>query len=174
MANRDLPNGFRAVGTLWGNELPGPREYPAASGEDFVVGAVVALSSNYLVNPTTTVGSLLGVVAGQNGVTRLGDTAVSSTTTGQKIKVWDYPHTMFEAQTSGTATSAMIGKLVDWEGAAGSQEINEDATTEKTFMIREIVTGPTESRGNQAIGTNSLVRVTIAKHQAGLYPDQTA
>lgn len=173
MANRDLTNGFEAIGTLYGAKTPGPTAYNSTGGEAWKVGAVVALSSGQAINPTATVGSLLGIVAPQLGVTRLGETCIASATTSQDVMVYDDPDIVFQAQCSGTATSVMIGKLCDWEGSAGTQEINENAETEGTFLIREIVTGPTESRGIQAIGANSLVRVTIAKHQVGLYADQT-
>jgi len=173
MANRDLPVGFQAIGTLSGAKLPGPVAFNSAGGETWKVGAVARLVSGQAVNPTVTCGSLLGIVAPQQGISRLGSTCITSATTNADVMIYAGSDIMFDGQCSGTATSVMVGLLCDWEGAAGVQEVNENATTESTLCVRELVVGPTESRGTQAIGANSLVRFTIAKCQVGAYPDST-
>jgi len=167
MANRDLANGFLPVGVKGGGELPGPRAYNAVGGTAFVVGAFVRLTSGQVGVANPTAGALLGVVAGQNGYTRLGDTCIASATTNQDVFVYDHPMTIFEGQCEGTATSAQTSDLCDWSGAAGAMEVALGTSTESTLQVEEIVEGPTESRGNQVIGANSLIRFTISKHERG-------
>jgi len=173
MANRDLANGFEAVGTLSGAKLPGPTAFNSAGGQTWKVGAVARLVSGQAVNPTTTAGSLLGVVAPQQGIGRLGSTCIASATTNQDVMIYAGDDIVFQGQSSGTATSVMVGLLCDWVGAAGAQEVATATSTESVFCVRELVVGPTESRGVQAIGANSLVRFTIAKCQVGAHPDST-
>lgn len=137
MANVDNPNGFKWIRTRSGG--PPVVDYVTLGGT-VAVGDTLVFSGGACTIGLADSGLIHGV-------------AMEAGVSGEEIAF--YPATVdniFEAQCSGTyAKASHLGVAVDIEGTTGIQEVNEDATTEKVFLIQEI-------NPNTEVGANSRVR----------------
>lgn len=143
MANLNNPNGFVPYGG------PGQiRAYETAASQTIAIGDFVALDgSGQVTIATATSTALLGVAA----------SAVSSSSAGDEILVYDDPYQQFIGQCSGTYAITLAGSEVDIEGTTGIMEVDEDATSYGVLCIMK-------AAGGTEIGANSQLIVQIAKH----------
>ena len=119
MANRDNPHGFIAEYTLSGGAFPVFHGKMAAS-LSLKKGDTLIFSSGYLTLGLASSTAIAGICM-EDKTSSAGEYPTISYTPVT-------PDVIFSAQCSGTATQAMIGTIVDIEGASGVQEINENAT----------------------------------------------
>lgn len=128
---RDNARGFKWTGSLVGGVAgPRTRAFRMAASTTITEGDAVIFSSGYLDVATATSGTIAGV-------------AVESKTTGAGenpfiLMIPALPFYLWTANTSGTPTQAMVGTLVDIEGATGAMEVDEDASTEDVVQIIDI------------------------------------
>ena len=128
MANNDRPTGFRFVRSMSGQMAP-VRGRVAASQIIAKDDALIINGSGLIEIAVATSGQIYGVADAP--ITTTG--SVDETDTVQFYPAHD--QAVFEAQTSGSSTLALVGTDVDIEGATGAMEVNENATTEQVFRI---------------------------------------
>ena len=141
-ANVDTPRGFQIVGAD-GNAIKDVCE--VADNQTINPGDALIISSGKLAIALSNSGEIHGVAA-----------ARIVTTTATALDVIPFypavPQNRFRAQCSGTFTQAKVGTEVDIEGTTGIMEVNEDANTEKVFLVQNY----TRSLQN-SIGANTEV-----------------
>jgi len=151
-ANTDKPNSFRPL------DMGGPPKrgtYQAAAAQTWKGGAMkcdmVAMdAAGQVVLATATSGALLGCAAND----------IAAPAAGTAVYVYDDPDQIYEAQTSGVYAITMRSLLVDFEGATGIQEINENASLKGVLQI------VAEQPGTE-VAANARLYVRIARHQLG-------
>lgn len=152
MANKDLPNGFRAV--MAGSGCTAP-VFEAMSKVNISLApgdALIMLSDG-------TVDIALAASAAIFGVCQSKITAVS----GKSQKVRYVPaldDLIFEGQCSGTFTPVNVGESVDIEGATGAMMINEDAQSTGVARLIGLAGGV-----DNAVGSKARVFFTWCKSQ---------
>jgi hypothetical protein len=133
MANRDNPRGFEWAGNLYGG-TGGPRviTYKLKASSIVSAGDPLILASGYMDIAATTSGKIFGVAAEDGDAT---DAVVDIDV------IPALPGYLFRANASGSPAQANIGALCDIEasGGTGAYEVNENASTESTLMIVDIV-----------------------------------
>ena len=123
MANIDNANGFEFTRSLTGGTAsPTVETGLLAASQTIAVGDAIIINGSGLIEiAVATSGAILGVslqaIGGAN----------SASDPIQYIPA--LPHYVFQAQTSGTMTQALMFTSVDIEGAPGVMEINENAST---------------------------------------------
>ena len=152
MANKDLPNGFRAV--MSGSGSPPPVfEVMTAANLALNPGDFLTMLSNGTVTITTSSStSIFGLcqskVSAESGVSK-------------KIRyIPALDDLIYEGQCSGTFTPVNVGESVDIEGTTGIMEVNEDAQSTGVIRIVGLAKGV-----DNAAGANARVNFTITKSQ---------
>ena len=152
MANKDLPNGFRAV--MSGSGSPPPvfevktKANLALNPGDFIVMLSNGTVDIATASSTAIFGLCQSKVTAESGVSK-------------KIRyIPALDDLIYEGQCSGTFTPVNVGESVDIEGTTGIMEVNEDA--QSTGVIR--IVGLAKGVGNAA-GANARVNFTITKSQ---------
>lgn len=152
MANKDTPNGFKAVMNLGGGAIP---MLPGMTKANIALSpgdAVIMLSDGTIDIALATSALILGVC--QSKVTA--ESAVSKAIT--YVPALD--NIVFSGQCSGTYTPVNAGELVDIEGATGVMEINEDAQSVNVARIIGL-----DQHVDNAAGANARVLFTWSKSQ---------
>ena len=151
MANKDYPNGFKAIAPA-GTALP-LYTYNTKSNLSLSPGDAVILMSTGVVDiATASSAAILGVC--QSKVT--GETGVQK----QVAVVPAYKDILFSGQCSGDYSPVNAGESVDIEGTTGIMEINENAQSAGVARIVGL-----EGGIDNAVGTNARVLFTWAKSQ---------
>lgn len=123
-ANTDNPSGC-LPSKYHGVEAPFAA-YQAADAQTIVEGDPVKLDgAGQVVIGTASDSSLLGFAR----------SAVTGSTAGDTIYVYNDPDQVYRCQCSGTFAIAMIGTSVDLEGSTGIFEVNENAVVTKAVRI---------------------------------------
>jgi hypothetical protein len=158
MANTDNPNGFTFVRSLSGKTGTPLVEVPLATTQTVTKGDALALSTGQATIAASSSGQIYGVAA---------ESKTTTTSTAQILMYPATPDNLFEAQCEGTYAASMIGTACDIEGTTGIMEVNEDATTEKVFMIME-------ANSESEIGANTRVRgIFVRSSYTGLEDAET-
>ena len=149
-ANADNPDGCKPYG-LFGQFSASFGAFEAAASQTIVEG-----------DPVKFDGSRQIVIAGATDSQILGfaRTAVTSSSAGDLIYVYNDPNAVYQCQCSGTFAITMIGTDVDLEGTTGIFEVNENATTYKPVKI----VGYNHS---DSVGANTRVLVTLNMSSLG-------
>lgn len=181
MANRDAPNGFKAIRHAGGgehNRLSRHHIASALASSIFRGDAVIPVNTSKNINVATAGARLLGVFDGVMYVDSRGEPQFSPYwATGTVLKtgsvadafVYDDPQTLFECQADGAIVAADIGAFVDLitthagvarTGQSG-MEVNSASvgTSDGQFLLVELL-----NRANNAYGTNAKVVVQINEH----------
>lgn len=147
MANKDLPNGFRAVMTTGGHTPP---VFAANTKSNLSVmpgDPLIMLSNGTLDIATASSAKIFGVSQSKL-------TAVAATQ--QKcLYVPAAADIIFEGQCSGTFSPVNVGEAVDIEGSTGIFEINENAQSVGVATILGLAGGV-----DNAVGANARVYFT--------------
>ena len=147
-ANLDAPQGFKPVDI---NGASKSRLHETAASQTIAKGdAVIMNSAGQIEIALSSSGTLLGVAG----------SAVTSSSAGDDIWVYDDPNQVFEGQCSGTYAITINSTFVDIEGTTGIMEINENASTEKVIQVLHM-------DPNSSVGANARVYFNIVKHQLG-------
>lgn len=152
MANKDLPNGFRAA--MAGSGSP-PPVFEAMTKANIALSpgdALIMLSNGTVDIATASSTAIFGVcqskVTAESGVSK-------------KIRyIPALDDLIFEGQCSGTFTPVNVGESVDIEGTTGIMEINEDAQSVGCARIVGLAGGV-----DNAAGANARVFFTWTKSQ---------
>ncbi len=124
-ANVDNPNGC-LPSTFFGQGQATFAAYEAAAAQTIVEGDPVKLDgSGQVVIATAADSSLLGFAK----------SAVSASTVGDTIYIYNNPSQVFQCQCSGTFAITLMGSAVDLEGSTGIFEVNENASVTKAVRI---------------------------------------
>lgn len=152
MANKDLPNGFRAVMCAGGRVPP---IFTANTTSNLTVApgdALTILSTGVLDIATASSAAIFGVcqskITGEAGVQK------------KCLYVPAADDIIFEGQCSGTFTPVNVGESVDIEGTTGIMEINENATSLAVARLIGLAGGV-----ENAAGANARVWFTWTKSQ---------
>lgn len=152
MANKDVPNGFRAVKSLSGSYIP---MFPFMTKDALTLNpgdAVIMLSNGTVDIALATSTAIFGVC--QSKVTAI-------TSTSQKVLVVPASRDIvFEGQCSGTFSPVNVGEAVDIEGSTGIMEINENLQTVGCAQIIGLA-----KELDNAAGANARVLFTWKKSQ---------
>lgn len=147
MSNTDNAYGFEFYRTLGSTPVPALEEIAVGTNTAIAAGDAIYASSGKAEVCTAATAKVLGV-------------SVEEHTSGAVGSVLYYPalpHVVFLAQASGNATSGYLGEECDLEGSSGSQEVNEDASSED--VIRIIGKYPVDDWG-----TNARLQVVFKKN----------
>jgi hypothetical protein len=151
MANKDYPNGFKAIAPA-GTTVP---MYPYYTKSNLTLNpgdAVILLSTGVvdiaLAASTTILGVCQSKVAAEAGVQK------------QVNVIPALPSIVFSGQCSGTYSPVNAGESVDIEGATGVMEVDENA--QSTGVVRIV---GLEGGIDNAVGANARVLFTWAKSQ---------
>ncbi len=138
-ANQDNPNGFRPFGKAQAVN------YQVAASQTIKVGDAVTLNtSGYVIIATATSARILGVAA----------SAVTSSSVGDGIAVYDDPSQVFIGQCSGTISRTDVDDtplLCDIEGTTGIMEVDENAASYRVVQVFAIVPGETWGSANARV-----------------------
>jgi hypothetical protein len=152
MANKDLPNGFRAVMTTGGHSPPIFTAYTTSNLTVAPGDALTMLSTGVLDIATATSAAIFGVC--QSKIT--GETGVRK----KCLYVPAADDIIFEGQCSGTFTPSNVGESVDIEGTTGIMEINENAQSVGVARLIGL-----SGEVDNAAGANARVFFTWTKTQ---------
>ena len=194
MANIDAPFGFRQVGGLGSRPTSnGTSQYKIASGQTAAIysGDVVALAGSgglkveggttvtagYVGPSETDASRNVGIFNGclyEDPTTNKptfqnywpGDVAAAA-----DAFIYDDPDDLFEVQTAGTHTQAVVGQACDMVYAAGStvtngrskEELAGSAGANDMFTVLRLTEDPSNSDVSTA-NSNWIVRFNVGKH----------
>ena len=194
MANIDAPFGFRQVGGLGSRPTSnGTSQYKIASGQTAAIysGDVVALAGSgglkveggttvtagYVGPSETDASRNVGIFNGclyEDPTTNKptfqnywpGDVAAAA-----DAFIYDDPDDLFEVQTAGTHTQAVVGRACDMVYAAGStvtngrskEELAGSAGANDMFTVLRLTEDPSNSDVSTA-NSNWIVRFNVGKH----------
>ena len=194
MANIDAPFGFRQVGGLGSRPTSnGTSQYKIASGQTAAIyaGDVVALAGSgglkvqggttvtagYVGPSETDATRNVGIFNGclyEDPTTNKptfqnywpGDVAAAA-----DAFIYDDPSDLFEVQTAGTHTQAVVGQACDMVYAAGStvtngrskEELSGTAGANDMFTVLRLTEDPSNSDVSTA-NSNWIVRFNVGKH----------
>ena len=194
MANIDAPFGFRQVGGLGSRPTSnGTSQYKIASGQTAAMyaGDVIALAGNgglkveggttvtagYVGPSETDATRNVGIFNGclyEDPTTNKptfqnywpGDVAAAA-----DAFIYDDPDDLFEVQTAGTHTQAVVGRACDMVYAAGStvtngrskEELAGSAGANDVFTVLRLSEDPSNSDVSTA-NSNWIVRFNVGKH----------
>ncbi len=194
MANIDAPFGFRQVGGLGSRPTSnGTSQYKIASGQTAAMyaGDVIALAGNgglkvqggttvtagYVGPSETDATRNVGIFNGclyEDPTTNKptfqnywpGDVAAAA-----DAFIYDDPSDLFEVQTAGTHTQAVVGRACDMVYAAGStvtngrskEELAGSAGANDMFTVLRLTEDPSNSDVSTA-NSNWIVRFNVGKH----------
>ena len=194
MANIDAPFGFRQVGGLGSRPTSnGTSQYKIASGQTAAMyaGDVIALAGNgglkveggttvtagYVGPSETDATRNVGIFNGclyEDPTTNKptfqnywpGDVAAAA-----DAFIYDDPDDLFEVQTAGTHTQAVVGRACDMVYAAGStvtngrskEELAGSAGANDMFTVLRLTEDPSNSDVSTA-NSNWIVRFNVGKH----------
>lgn len=165
MANTDNRRGFRPYTCIGGQTGVVPTwEGVLKSYHIAAVGDALYASAGYMRNAATTDKAVLGVMACRGHTT-----STSTAASNDDVLFWPaHDNIVFVGQTSGEFAQAKIWTLVDVEGTPGnstgisSEEVNEDATTNKNVWVIGYDEGSTT---NGSVGYWTDVLFTWAKNK---------
>ena len=194
MANIDAPFGFRQVGGLGSRPTSnGTSQYKIASGQTAAMyaGDVIALAGNgglkvqggttvtagYVGPSETDASRNVGIFNGclyEDPTTNKptfqnywpGDVAAAA-----DAFIYDDPDDLFEVQTAGTHTQAVVGRACDFVYTAGStvtngrskEELAGSAGANDVFTVLRLSEDPSNSDVSTA-NSNWIVRFNVGKH----------